>query len=38
MKWVCDKCRKGKTPQELYGRCDKCKRNGWVVETRKEAK
>jgi hypothetical protein len=34
MKWVCDKCRKGKAPQELYGKCDKCKSNGWVKEVK----
>lgn len=33
--WVCDKCRKSKDQSDLFGRCDKCKANGWV---RKEAK
>ena len=36
MTWVCEKCAKPKKSDHasLYGRCDKCKRNGWVKEVK----
>jgi hypothetical protein len=32
MKWLCDKCAKRRGQSDLYGKCDKCKINGWVKE------